>query len=214
MPRLLSALVMSAGLLTAGLAAALPVTLKVRGSETVLSGSVSGWTLGKRTLAVVDGSPGRVLTRGSIDARGAFQIVLPTPAQLRGLTEQVGQRYDVVGCDDQPSDFAVSGHEAQIYTLPDLKVLRRVPSAGNPFEKAVIRNLPAAGELQLMYASDSATVQVNVTCQSQQVGGQITAAFNLRLLPGWNPVLQAAGEDWRVGNPPDTLGARWVYAVH
>ena len=195
--------------LTLGAASALPATLSTQSGVTTLRGTVARWSLGKRTLAVVDGSPARELTRGVIDAQGRFQIALPTPAQLSGLTRRAGDEYDVVGCDDQPSDFDVSGWKAAIYTLPELRVLKARPPRAAPYETQSLLNLPAAGEITLMYASEDVFVKVNVTCMSR--GDQNTTVFDLHLNPGWTAVLSHAGKDWVVEAAPATLPSRWVY---
>ncbi|WP_425145678.1 hypothetical protein [Deinococcus sp.] len=211
----LSRLPLLACLLALGNAAALPMTLTTLSGVTTLSGTVAGWTLGQRTVAFLDGSPARVLTSGTIDARGRFRVTLPTPAQLVGLTARAGDRYDVVGCDDQPSDYNVSGREVELYDLPALKVLKPIASkaaAGRAsYEARSLQNLTSAGEVTLMYASDYAAVAVNVTCPS--FGSMRTVVFDLKLAPGWNAVFSRAGRDTYIENAAPGLSSRWVYSA-
>ncbi|MDB5046032.1 MAG: hypothetical protein JWQ08_2082, partial [Deinococcus sp.] len=102
MHKIQAALLLAFALASGTACAAPPLALSTQNGVTTLSGKVAGWTLGARGVAFST-FKGEV-TRGKIDAAGAFQIALPTAAQLKPLTQTVGDLYDVVGCDDQPSD--------------------------------------------------------------------------------------------------------------
>lgn len=205
--RLLLALALASGV--AG--AAPPLALSARNGVTVLSGTVAGWALGARSL-VFSETKGP-LTRGKVDAGGAFQIALPTPAQLGGLTRKVGDLYDVVGCDDQPSDFDISGREAELYWLPQIAVQKARPNPKAPYERGEVYNLTADGkdELRLLYSSTYTTIRVSVSCSS--FGSERSVAYDLNLAPGWNMVLDRRGNDTDIRNAPSSLQTRWLYGV-
>ena len=98
-----------------------------------------------------------------------------------------------------------------MYTLPDLQVLKTVVNRAAPYEPQPIRNLPAAGEVSLMCASEDVRVKVNVSCMSR--GVENTAVFELHPNTGWTAVLSRAGKDWVVEAAPVSLSSRWVYST-
>ena len=197
--------------LCSGIVAAAPLILTTSRGVTTLSGTVAGWTLGQRALAFADGSASRAWQQGRIDAQGRFVIALPTPAQLAPLSWAAGERYTVVGCDDQPSDFLVDGPAVRLYDLPSLSVLRARPDRAASYEAPLIADLPKEGKVTLMYASDDVTISVNVSCP--RWGDVQTTRFDLRLKPGWNAVLSRAGKDTVLLNAPAKLPAHWVYTT-
>lgn len=197
-------------------AAALPLTLTTQNGVSTLSGKVVGWTLGARDLAFSDiKGP---LTRGKIDAAGAFQIALPSAAQLKPLTQNVGDMYDVVGCDDQPSDFDIMGHEADLYWLPQISVAKarpnpKAPVPKLPYERGQLYNLAAVGkdELRLLYSTDYTTIRVDISCTA--FGNDKSVEYNLHVAPGWNMVLSRAGYATDIQDAPDSLDTRWLYGI-
>ncbi|MFB9990746.1 hypothetical protein ACFFLM_01920 [Deinococcus oregonensis] len=191
--------------------AAPPLALSTQNGVTTLSGTVAGWTLGARTLAFSENKG--PLTRGKIDAAGVFQIALPAPAQLKTLIRKVGDLYDVVGCDDQPSDFDISGREAALYWLPRLSVAKARPNPKAPYERGEVYNLTNTGkdELWLLYSSAFTTIRVDVFCSS--FGSERGVIYNLNLAPGWNMVLDRVGNDTDIRDAPGSLETRWMYGV-
>jgi hypothetical protein len=219
MPNIPAAFFLGVMLISGVAAAAPPLALSTQNGVTTLSGKVVGWKLGARGLAFSTFStPTSELTRGKIDATGAFQIALPAAAQLKPLTRNVGEMYDVVGCDDQPSDFDILGREANLYWLPRLSVAKARPSPKAPdpngsYERGDIYNLTTTGkdELRLLYSTDYTTIRVNISCTSW--GDDKSAYYNLNVAPGWNMVLDRVGSETFIEDAPDSLETRWVYGV-
>lgn len=211
MHKIQAALFLALTLASGVAAAAPPLTLTTQNGVSTLSGKVVGWTLGARGLAISDiKGP---LARGNIDAGGAFQMALPSAAQLKGLTRNVGDLYDVVGCDDQPSDFDIVGRDADLYWLPRLSVMKARPNPKAPYERGQLSNLTANGkdELRLLYSTDYTTIRVDVSCTS--FGSDRDVAYNLNVAPGWNMVLSGVGYGTDIRDAPDSLETRWMYGV-
>jgi hypothetical protein len=198
-------------LLSGAAAAAPPLALSTNNGVTTLSGKVTGWTLGARTLAFSE--PGQALARGKIDAGGKFQIVLPTAEQLKHLTTNVSELYDVVGCDDQSSDFDVSNREADLYWLPLISVLKTRPNPKAPFERAQLYNLAngSKDQLRLVYATDYTTVRVAISCPA--FGSEKSVVYDLHVVPGWNVALDRLGSETNIHTAPGSLETRWLYGV-
>lgn len=216
MQKIHAAFLLASVLLSGVAAAAPPLALSTQNGVTTLSGKVAGWKLGSRGLAfsTFKGE----LTRGKIDATGAFQIALPSAAQLKPLTRNVGDMYDVVGCDDQPSDFDIVGHEAALYWLPRLSVLKAQPSPKAPvptlpYERGDIYNLTTTGkdELGLLYSTDYTTIRVDISCTAW--GDEKSVYYNLNVAPGWNMVLDRVGSKTFIEDAPESLETRWMYGV-
>ncbi|WP_407572522.1 hypothetical protein [Deinococcus altitudinis] len=199
-------------LLFSGVAAAAPpLVLSTKNGVTTLSGKVAGWTLGARSLTFSE--PRQALARGKIDAGGKFQIALPTAEQLKLMTTNAGEMYNVVGCDDQPSDFDIVGREADLYWLPLIAVLKARPDPKAPYERGQLYNLAAGGkdQLRLLYATDYTTVRVDVSCTA--FGNDRSVVYNLNVAPGWNVVLDRLGGETNTQDAPDSLETRWIYGV-
>ncbi|GGR23780.1 hypothetical protein [Deinococcus ruber] len=192
-------------------AASPPLALSTSNGVTTLSGKVTGWTLGARTLAFSE--PGQELARGKMNADGTFQIALPTAAQLKHLTTNVGEMYDVVGCDNQSSDYDISNREADLYWLPLISVLKTRPDPRAPFERAQLYNLATGGkdQLRLVYATDDTTVRVAISCPA--FGSDKSVVYDLHVAPGWNMVLDRLGSETNIRNAPSSLDTRWLYGV-
>ncbi|ANE42634.1 hypothetical protein [Deinococcus puniceus] len=211
MPNIRAAFFLASVLLSGVAAAAPPLSLSTQNGVTTLGGKVAGWKLGTRGLAF---STFRgELTRGKIDAGGTFQIALPSPAQLRTLTQNVGDMYDVVGCDDQSSDFDIVGRDAALYWLPQLSVMKAPPNPKLPYERGDIYNLSSTGkdELRLLYSTDYTTIRVNISCTAW--GDDKSVYYNLNVAPGWNMVLDRVGSETFIEDAPESLETRWLYGV-
>lgn len=211
MPKIRAASFLTLVLLSGVAAAAPPLALTTQNGVTTLSGKVAGWRLGARGLAFLD-SRGP-LTRGKIDAGGMFQIALPSPAQLTTLTQNVGDMYGVVGCDDQSSDFDIVGRDAALYWLPHISVMKSRPNPKLPDERGQIYNLTADGkdDLRLLYSTDYTTIRVDISCTS--FGSDRDVAYNLSVAPGWNMVLSGVGNGTDIRDAPTSLETRWLYGV-
>ncbi|THF70115.1 hypothetical protein E7T06_08665 [Deinococcus sp. Arct2-2] len=219
MPKIRAAFLLTLVLISGVAAAAPPLALSTQNGVTTLSGKAVGWKLGARSLAFSNFStPASELTRGKIDDGGTFQIALPSAAQLKPLTRNVGDMYDVVGCDDQPSDFDIGRRDADLYWLPRLSVLKaqpspKAPAPKLPYESGDVYNLTTTGkdELRLLYSTDYTTIRVDISCTAW--GDDKSVYYNLNVAPGWNMVLDRVGSETFIEDAPESLETRWLYGV-
>lgn len=201
-------------------AQAAPFTLTKTAKGTVLSGNVINWKLGGREIAIT-GDSTKILTRGTIAASGQFSILLPSPAQMKPFMMLGREKFNVAGCDDQPSDYSNSGDGSALqFWLDGIQVLKPAGKRqSSPFEKGLLYNGWITGSAQsgrsyttllLVYSDKEFGASLPpMACQTSN--GEASYETEMELVPGWNMVWEGRNDRWGYINARPTDLPHWIY---